>query len=88
MNHIQIVQNATQRRETGSHQVSSIDHLHQDAKILKVKEHSELFSVQYLIECLDEDHICHNITEADPPPRQMKETLLTKNTVEPSRRSH
>ena len=67
--------------------MSSIDHLHQEAKMLKGQEHQKLLSVQYLVGCLEAEHTCHNITEIDIPPRQMKETLLTKchHTVEPLR---
>ena len=52
----------------GSHQMSSIDHLHQEAKMLKVQEHQKLLSAQYLVGCLEEKHTCHNITKVDPPP--------------------
>ena len=49
----------------------SIDHLHQEAKMLKVQEHLELLSVQYLFGCLEEQHTCHNITEVGPPLRHI-----------------
>ena len=45
---IQYTQNETLRIATGCHKMSSIDHLHMEAEILKVKEHSELLSAQYL----------------------------------------
>ena len=52
---------------------------------VEVQEHQELLSAQYLVGCLEEEHTCHNITKVDPPPTQMKETLLTKHhlTIEP-----
>ena len=34
--------------------------------MLKVQEHQELLSAQYLIGCLEEEHNCHNITKVDP----------------------
>ena len=39
---------------------------------------------QYLVGCLEEEHTCHNITNVDPPPREMIETLVTNHhhTVE------
>ena len=43
--------------------------------MLTVKQHSGLLSAQYLVQCLDPDHVCHNITTMDVPPRQMKHTL-------------
>ena len=30
--------------------------------MLKVQEHSELLSVQYLVGCLEQEHTCHNVT--------------------------
>ena len=53
--------------------------------MLKVKEHSELLSAQYLNRCLEPENVCHSITTIDRPKRHMKETLFTRhrNTVEP-----
>ena len=76
---IQIAQNEALRIATGAHLMSSIDHLHSEAKMLKVGDHSDLLSAQYLVQCLDPEHVCHNITTMDPPPRQMKQTLYTKH---------
>ena len=61
--------------------MSSVDHLHAEAKMLKVIEHSELLSAQYLS---GTGNICHSITTRETPKRQMKETLFTRhrNTVE------
>ena len=39
---IQYTQNDALRIATGCHKISSIDHLHTEAEMLKVKEHSEL----------------------------------------------
>ena len=65
--------------------MSSIDHLHTEAEMLKVKEHSELLSAQYLDRCLEPENVCHPITTRATPERQMKETLYTRHrdTVEP-----
>ena len=65
--------------------MSSIDHLHTEAEMLKVREHSELLSAQYLARCLEPGNVCHPITTRATPERQMKETLYTRhrNTVEP-----
>ena len=76
---IQIAQNEALRIATGAHLMSSIDHIHSEAKMLKVSEHSDLLSAQYLVQCLDPDHVCHNITTMYPRPRQMKQTLNTKH---------
>ena len=53
----------------------SIDHLHTEAEILKVREHSELLSAQYLAICLEPGNVCHPIKTRATPERQMKETL-------------
>ena len=82
---IQIAQNEALRIATGSHKMSSIDHLHNETEMLTVKQHSDLLSAQYLVQCLDPDHACHNITTMDVSPRQMKHTLHTRHypTVQP-----
>ena len=74
---IQYAQNEALRIATGSHKMASIDHIHSEAAMLKVKEHSVLLSEQYLVQCLDPEHVCHHITKLDPPPRLMKHTLFT-----------
>ena len=53
--------------------------------MLKVKEHLELLSAQYLATCLEPGYVCHPIITRAIPERQMKETLYTRhrNTVEP-----
>ena len=65
--------------------MSSVDHLHEDSKMLKVREHLELISAQYLARCLGPGNVCHSITTRETPKRRMKETLFTRhrNTVEP-----
>ena len=65
--------------------MSSIEYLHNETEMLTVKQHSDLLSAQYLVQCLDPDHVCHNITTMDVPPRQMKHTLHTRHypTVQP-----
>ena len=82
---IQYTQNEALRIATGCHKMSSIDHLHTEAEILKFREHSELLSAQYLARCLEPGNVCHPITTRATPERQMKETLYTRhrNTVEP-----
>ena len=64
---------------TGSHKMSSIDHLHRETKMLLVKNHLNLLSEQYLVHCPDTENVCHHITTMDHPPREMKETLFTRH---------
>ena len=53
--------------------------------MLKVKEHSELLSAQYLAKCLEPENVNFSITTREPPKRMMKETLFTRHrsAVEP-----
>ena len=59
---IQTVHNADLSTATGAHKMASIDHLHQEPLTLKVKDHSDMLSAQYRVNCLEEDHVCHGIT--------------------------
>ena len=65
--------------------MSSIDHLHTEAEMLKVREHSELLSAQYFARCLEPGNVCHYITTRATPERRIKKTLYTRhrNTVGP-----
>ena len=62
----------------------SIDHLHTEAEMLKVREYSEILYAQYLSRCLEPENVCHSITTSATPKRQLKGTLYTRhrNTVE------
>ena len=59
--------------------MARIDHLHQESLTLRVKDHSDMLSAQYLVNCLEKDHVCHGITTQEPRPRPMKETLHSKH---------
>ena len=50
------VQHVT-RLSQGCHKMSSVDHLHVEAEILKVMEHSEIQYAQYLARCLKPENI-------------------------------
>ena len=82
---IQRAQNEVLTIITGTHKMSSIDHLHCETEMLHVEEHLNLLSVKYLIQCLEPDSTCNNITRMDTPPRMKKQTLYTKHhrTVRP-----
>ena len=82
---IQYTLNEALRIATGCHKISRIDHLHTEAEMMKVKEHPELLSAQYLARYLEPGNVCHPITTRVIPERQMKETLYTRhrNTAEP-----
>ena len=82
---IQYTQNEALRIATDCHKMSSVDHLHVEAKMLKVREHSELLSAQYLARCLEPGNVGHSITTKETSKRRMKETLFNRhrNTAEP-----
>ena len=65
---IQAAQNADLRTATGAHKMASIDHLHQESLTLRVNDHLDMLSAQYLVNCLEEDHVCHGITIQDQDP--------------------
>ena len=67
---IQRAQNKALRIITSSHKMSSIDHLHSETKMLQVKDHLNLLSAQYLVQCLNTENVCHRITKMDLPPRK------------------
>ena len=72
-------QNAALRTATGAHKMASIDHLHQVSLTLKVKDHADMLSAQYLVNCMEEDHVSHGITIEELRPRPMKETLHSRH---------
>ena len=82
---IQTTLNAALRTETGVHMMASIAHLHQESLTLRVKDHSDMLSAQYLVNCLEEDHVSHGITIQEPRPRPMKETLHSHHSTVLSR---
>ena len=70
---------------TGCHMMSSVDHLHIDAKVPKVRENTELLSAQHLARCLELENVSNSITTRDTSKKRMKEMLFTRHhsTVEP-----
>ena len=65
--------------------MSSVHHLHAEANVLKVREHSELISAQYLARCMEPENVNNSITTRDTSKRRMNDTLFTRHrsTVEP-----
>ena len=75
---LQLIQNRGLRLITGCHSAASIDHLHQEAKILPVEKHLQLLSAQHLAKTLQPHHPSHAVVNTDPGPRAMKHTLKSK----------
>ena len=59
---IQTAQNAALMTATGAHKMGSIDHPHQESLTLTVRDHSGMHSAQYIVNCLEENHVCHDTT--------------------------
>ena len=59
--------------------MTSIDHLHQESLTLKVRDHSDMLSAQYLVNCLEDDHVCHGIRTQEPRSGPIKETLQPRH---------
>jgi hypothetical protein len=75
---MQAVQNKCLCLAIGCHQKSSIDHLHQETKILKLKKHLQLLCSQFLVETLSPSHCSNALVNPDSGPRKMRHTLYTK----------
>ena len=50
---IHYTQNDALKIVTGCHKMSNVDHLHAETTMLKVKEHSEQLTPQYLVRSLE-----------------------------------
>ena len=72
---------AAQRIITGSHKMSSIDHLHSETKIQDANGQGPSESSLCAISGTLSRHknVCHHITTMDHSPREMKETLFTRH---------
>ena len=73
---LQNVQNSALRLATGSHTMAAIDHLHQECKVLPLREHGQMIAEQYLAAC----HLHGHPGQGElgrPPERDLKKTFLT-----------
>ena len=72
---IQCTQNEALRISTGCHKIPSVDHLYAEANTLKVREHSELLSAQYLARCLEPENVNNFITIRDSLETDERDTI-------------
>ena len=79
---LQTVQNAALRIATGCHKKTSIDHLHQETKVLPVKQHLQMLCEQFLAKTLTRDHPSHEVVMQPQGPRKKKATLYS-SCIEP-----
>ena len=74
---LQAVQSQALRVSTGCLQMSSTDHLHQETKVLPIRQHSTMLTKQYTANCLKHEHPGHKHLDQPKPPRKIKTTYLT-----------
>ena len=77
---LQAVQNGALRTITGATKMSQISHLHNETKILKVRDHNNLLCKQFLAQMHKQKHPNHHQLAIPPPPpgREMGATLKDK----------
>ena len=76
---LQSAQNMALRQVTGCHAAASMDHVHQECKLMPVDDHLNLLSCQFLANAMQPSHPSHEIVTAACAPRpNMKPSLQTK----------
>ena len=75
INKLQIIQDSALRVATGCLMMSSVDHLHTEAKIMTVGEHLDMLCSQALATYLQPGHPSFAVVTADSGPRTKKQTL-------------
>ncbi len=73
---LQIAQNKALRIATGCLVMSSIDHLHQETKVLPIKDHAMLLTEQYVLAMHLPGHPGQKHLDRPPPQRNMKCTAI------------
>jgi len=76
--HLQVAQSEALRVSLGCVNKTPIDHFNTECKIMKVKDHSEMLSRQFLLATQKEDHPNHVDLDGPPPRRITKQTLQTR----------
>ena len=76
LNKLQIIQNTALRIITGCTQDTNIQHLHNETKILPLKDHIRLHSSILRQKALLPSHPLHTITQTPATPRLMKQTTF------------
>ena len=76
---LQLAQNKALRITTGCYNMTNIDDLHNEARVLPIKEHTHMLAKQYAITCYNPRNPCHSLTTRPFPHRpQMKPDLFYK----------
>ena len=77
---LQAAQNAGLRVALGCHKMASEDHLHSEGNMLKVRQHCDLLTAQFLTQCYDVNHVCHELSSL-PDVNQFPRDKFTGLTV-------
>ena len=75
---LQVAQNSALRIATGCHLMTDVELLHNEAKIMPLKDHCEMLSKQFLLSTQKPNHPNRIQLDGPPPDRQMKKTLVSK----------
>ena len=72
---LQVIQNNALRIATGCTNTTPINHLHQETKVLPIKNHLDMRGAQYYAAAsIDTQHPCHYMAEPHSTPRQIKQS--------------
>ena len=74
---LQVKQNAALRMVTGCNVMMSMPHLHHETRLMTVKEHNKLLSIQFLLEAFKEGHPDHR-EQLPPRSRHFSPKLLAR----------
>jgi hypothetical protein len=91
---LQRVQNSALRIATGCHNMAHWSHLHQECKVLPVRNHCEMVTKQYLVATHLPGHPGRNHLVRPPAPRDKKKSMLifqnevSNHIVEPLEEDH
>ena len=75
---LQVAQNNALRVATGCVKMTAVSHLHHETKVMPVKDHCHMLSKQFLLATTQQTHPNACNLDAQPPARQMRETLVSK----------
>ena len=81
-NKLQSIQNQALRIATGNLAMAPIDHLHQETKVLPIRNHCEMVSKQFLAACHTPDHPGNKQLLKEKNKRKMKNTIVTMHEEE------
>jgi len=75
---LQTIQNAALKIATGAIKMAPADHLHQETGMLPVADSLSLICSQFLVRACQPHHPSHEVSQADPGARPMKNTLRSR----------